>query len=304
MVSEVLKILTFPRFALVLSMQLLFGFAWLTSCCLALGASYLRFQENSTHIALASPVIMFVYLWGSEVIGNFAQTIYCSLLMRMYLKEEDRPLRRSFLTACTLVGSACLGATVGPPGSLQSILRQAWVRRQGTSGTAVEDTGQLPSAVPCPGPVLEYCGAWANAVASMRDVSHVEAARLAKCFLTCANAEVLLEDLLMKSIRCFGSLLCGMLCSVTCVAASILRQSEKGPMYCSGFIGLLFGFVCGRAAMGFIVHSMEAFILLWSEEPEPFKELEIHQEFELRIAAELSREFGTLISNGTPVPEA
>lgn len=147
------------------------------------------------------------------------------------------------------VGSACLGATVGPPGSLQSILRQAplqevevmckdilrpWHRlaqsllflgslrrgsgdkepveqrlgslrlmvecermdqtklpipstekilqKRGTSqlsrrslsltvatcltlfgnSQAVEDTGQLPSAVPCPGPVLEYCGALAR----------------------------------------------------------------------------------------------------------------------------------------------
>lgn len=133
----------------------------------------------------------------------------------------------------------------------------------------------------------------------MRDVNHIEGARLAKCFLTCANAEVLLEDIMLKSIDFFGSLLCGLLGCAASVGTALFFELEQGSISWCGIIGFVSSFVFGRASMGFITHSVEAFLLLWSEDPGPFQHTELHKEFEMRISADLSYEFGV---RPTPAP--
>ena len=69
--------------------------------------------------------------------------------------------------------------------------------------------------------------------------------------------------MLLQSICLFGSLLSAMLGCITGVAVG--HTAGEGPMYCGGSVGFLFGFTAGRAALGLIAHSAEAFLILWSE---------------------------------------
>lgn len=289
--GQVLHDLVCPKTLLIHGLHLLLHFAWLVSCSLVVLAADIRFKDMAVEILLAHIVVALIYFWGAEVLGYVAQVAYCSLLLRTYLGEDTRAFRKSFRTAFVVVGSACYAATVGTPGCLWSILRQAEARRR---GKCREDEEQHSSAVPSPGRTVEYCGAWAIAVASMRDVSHIEGARLAKCFLACANAEVLLEDIMLKSIGFFGSLLCGLLGCAASVGTALFLQLGQGSTSWCGIIGFVSSFMFGRASMGFITHSVEAFLLLWSEDPSPFQHMELHKEFEMRISAELSYEFGVL----------
>lgn len=293
--GQVLHDLVCPRTLLVHGLHLLLNLAWLVCCSLVVLAADIRFKDMAVEIVLAHIVVALIYVWGAEVLGYVAQVAYCGLLLRSYLGEDTRAFRRSLRTAFVVVGSACYAATVGAPGCLWSILRQAEARRRGKC----RDEGQLSSAVPCPGRTVEYCGAWAIAVSAMRDVNHIEGARLAKCFLTCANAEVLLEDIMLKSIDFFGSLLCGLLGCAASVGTALFFELEQGSISWCGIIGFVSSFVFGRASMGFITHSVEAFLLLWSEDPGPFQHTELHKEFEMRISADLSYEFGV---RPTPAP--
>jgi len=289
-IGQVLCDLVCCRTLLVHGLQVLFTFAWLGFCSLVVLAADVRFKDSAVQIAFAHVVVGLIYLWGAEVLGYMAQGVYCGLLLRSYLAEDTGAFRKSVRTAGAVAASSCYAATVGVPGWLCSTVRQAVARRKGK----FRDGGQKPSAVPCPGRTFEYCGAWAAAVSAMRDVSHIEGANLAMCFLTCANAEVLLEELLLKSIGFFGALLCGLLGCAISIGTGLFLQIGGFIPFC-GIIGFLSAFSSGRAAMGFILHGTVAFLLLWCEDPEPFRPLELHQEFELRIAAELSTEFGTLI---------
>eukprot|EP00435_Cladocopium_sp_Y103_P072314 s304_g39.t2 len=111
-------------------LHLLLHFAWLVSCSLVVLAADIRFKDMAVEILLAHIVVALIYFWGAEVLGYVAQVAYCSLLLRTYLGEDTRAFRKSFRTAF-VVGSACYAATVGTPGCLWSILRQAEARRRG-----------------------------------------------------------------------------------------------------------------------------------------------------------------------------
>jgi hypothetical protein len=288
------------------------GAVWTAACFVAFLGIFLEYQEAITeqndYVQKALyGFCVFVFVWGSQVVGNVCHVTYCGAFGRWYLQGERSgrlgPDGSNIVTPSLKValtssfGSICMGSfLIAVIRAVEAVVRKARRQAQVDNPVMCVILMVLECLIRCIGDILEYFNAWAYVQCAVRGVAFCDAARITYSMITCANLKYIISDLLLNSLVSMGALLCGLvggLCGV--VAAFVMggqemadsRAGEKEIMLAAGGIcGLSVGVMAGTAALNVISSGVKTILVCWAEMPEKLGASHpgINQEFCDRIA--------------------
>lgn len=297
-----------PSMIVVALIGAFLGLVWTAVCFVAFFATYLEYEEafydqesiwsnDYVHKALYG-FCVFVFTWGTQVVGNVCHVTYCGVFGRWYFQGErsgrlgpdsTNPITPSLTVAFkTSFGSICMGSfLIAIIRAVEAVVRQARRQAQG-DGNAVMCIilMVLECIIGCIGDILEYFNAWAYVQCAIRGVSFCDAARITFSMIMCANLKYIISDLLLNSLVSCGSMLCAVVGGLCGLGAAFAMGGQLPMLAAGGICGLSVGVMAGAAALNVISSGVKTILMCWAEKPEKLgvSHPDIHQEFCDRIA--------------------
>uniref|UniRef100_A0A6U6KYM8 Choline transporter-like protein n=1 Tax=Zooxanthella nutricula TaxID=1333877 RepID=A0A6U6KYM8_9DINO len=281
-----------PAMAGVSVLGSLLAALWLSSVSLAAAGAHLALSDK---VDGSNPsagygflfVLVFVFVWGSQVFHNVCHLTYCGVVGRWYHGvDEHAAVSKSLGVACTTsFGSVCFGSfLVALVRAVQAVVDRAATDAENNRNIACcVILTILKCIVECIGDILQYFNEWAYVQCAIRGTSFLESASITKSMLTCANVKYIVQDLFIDSVAFFGALLCSL---VGMGAGALVGWSFNSlALWAGGFIGFLSGLMAGSAATSILSSGAKTILALWAEDTAPLRlhRPEVHKEFEQRI---------------------